>query len=72
MSCRCRCCCGDLLSVAPFLSPLTVSDNSSQVFRKPPRDTRKVILATNIAETSVTIDGILFVVDCGFAKVFHV
>lgn len=30
---------------------------------------RKVILATNVAETSLTIDGITIVVDCGFVKV---
>jgi len=31
--------------------------------------TRKVVLATNIAETSVTVSGVRFVVDCGKAKV---
>lgn len=29
---------------------------------------RKVVLGTNIAETSLTIDGICFVVDTGFCK----
>jgi HrpA-like RNA helicase len=39
------------------------------IFDPPPRDTRKVIFATNIAEASVTIDGIKYVVDTGFVKV---
>ncbi len=32
-------------------------------------DLRRVILATNIAETSLTIDNIVYVIDCGFSKV---
>ncbi|KAL1853311.1 Salivary acidic proline-rich phosphoprotein 1/2 [Paecilomyces lecythidis] len=39
-----------------------------RVFQPAPPRTRKIILATNIAETSVTISGIRFVVDCGKAK----
>lgn len=39
-----------------------------QVFDIAPEGMRKVILSTNIAETSVTIDGIRFVADSGRAK----
>lgn len=37
-------------------------------FQPAPANTRKVILATNIAETSITINGVRFVVDCGLVK----
>jgi len=38
------------------------------VFNKAPEGTRKIIFSTNIAETSVTIPGIKYVIDCGMVK----
>jgi ATP-dependent RNA helicase DDX35 len=40
-----------------------------RVFEPTPNDTRKVIVSTNIAEASVTLEGIVYVIDCGFVKV---
>ena len=40
----------------------------SRIFDPAPPGARKVVIATNIAETSLTIDGIFYVVDPGFVK----
>ncbi|XP_072979819.1 pre-mRNA-splicing factor ATP-dependent RNA helicase DEAH1-like [Typha angustifolia] len=39
------------------------------IFQPTPHGARKVVLATNIAETSLTVEGITYVVDSGFAKI---
>lgn len=39
------------------------------IFENSPPNTRKVVVSTNVAEASVTIDGVVYVVDCGFVKV---
>ncbi|KAL1554771.1 RNA helicase [Salvia divinorum] len=38
------------------------------IFNKPEDGVRKIVLATNMAETSITINDVVFVVDCGKAK----
>jgi pre-mRNA-splicing factor ATP-dependent RNA helicase DHX16 len=44
------------------------SELQSKIFEPTPEGARKVVLATNIAETSLTIDGIVYVIDPGFVK----
>ncbi|SCU93028.1 LAFA_0F14312g1_1 [Lachancea sp. 'fantastica'] len=55
------------LIIAPIYANLP-QDQQSKIFEPTPKDCRKVVLATNIAETSLTIDGIKFVIDPGFVK----
>ena len=55
------------LMIAPIYASLP-SDLQAKIFEAPPPGGRKVVLATNIAETSLTIDGIKYVIDPGFCK----
>ena len=55
------------LIVCPIYANLP-SDMQAKIFEPTPPGARKVVLATNIAETSITIDGISFVIDPGFVK----
>ncbi|KAG8217404.1 P-loop containing nucleoside triphosphate hydrolase protein [Butyriboletus roseoflavus] len=45
------------------------TEEQLRVFSRAHPNSRKVVAATNIAEASVTIDGVKFVVDCGFVKI---
>jgi ATP-dependent RNA helicase DHX8/PRP22 len=55
------------LVILPVYSALP-SEMQSRIFEPAPPGSRKVVIATNIAETSITIDGIYYVVDPGFVK----
>ncbi|KAL2440935.1 putative ATP-dependent RNA helicase prh1 [Exophiala dermatitidis] len=55
------------LLVLPLYAALP-SHMQQRVFQPTPKFTRKIILATNIAETSITVPGIRYVIDTGKAK----
>ena len=55
------------LIILPVYSALP-SEMQSKIFEPAPPNSRKVVIATNIAETSITIDGIFYVIDPGFVK----
>ncbi|KAI0697135.1 P-loop containing nucleoside triphosphate hydrolase protein [Cytidiella melzeri] len=53
------------------LYALLPSEKQMQVFKPPPEGCRLVVISTNVAETSLTIPNIRYVVDCGRAKERH-
>jgi RNA helicase HrpA len=57
-----------MLEIYPLFGRLSKEEQES-VFNETTKGKTKVVVATNIAETSVTIDGITTVIDCGVAKI---
>ena len=55
------------LVICPIYASLP-AESQGKIFEPAPAGGRKVVLATNIAETSLTIEGIVYVVDCGYVK----
>ncbi|GAA6025804.1 hypothetical protein JCM10207_001496 [Rhodosporidiobolus poonsookiae] len=55
------------LMICPIYANLP-TDMQARIFEPTPEGARKVVLATNIAETSITIDGVVYVIDPGFVK----
>ena len=50
------------------LHSMVPSMEQKKVFRHPPHGCRKIVLSTNIAETAITIDDIVYVIDTGRMK----
>lgn len=64
----------DLPKDAPLIVPLPLyaalsPSQQLKIFESLPSNKRKVILATNIAETSITVSGVRYVIDSGLRKV---
>lgn len=55
------------LLILPIYSQLA-ADLQAKIFEPAPEGYRKIVVATNIAETSLTIDGIQYVIDSGYCK----
>lgn len=55
------------LVICPIYANLP-TEMQAKIFEPTPDRARKVVLATNIAETSITIDGVVYVIDPGFVK----
>jgi ATP-dependent helicase HrpB len=53
--------------VAPLYGMMEIADQDKAI-RPPPEGQRKIVLATAIAETSITIDGVRVIIDSGLAR----
>jgi ATP-dependent helicase HrpA len=60
---------GPGVEVLPLYSRLAAAEQQKVFGRKKSRQPRRVVLATNVAETSLTVPGIRFVVDTGLARI---
>lgn len=62
----------DTMDIVPMhivpLYSLLPSEKQMRVFDAPPAGHRLVVVSTNVAETSLTIPNIRYVIDCGRAK----
>ncbi|KAI3895007.1 hypothetical protein MKW92_036794, partial [Papaver armeniacum] len=59
-------CCKDAI-ILPLHGSLP-PEMQMRVFSPPPQNCRRFIVATNIAETSLTVDGVVYVIDSGYVK----
>ena len=59
---------GDVADVLPLYGSLDAAEQD-RVLRKPSSGRRRIIVATNVAETSITVPGVTAVVDAGLQKV---
>ncbi|KAG7209519.1 hypothetical protein KM043_015604 [Ampulex compressa] len=57
----------DKFVIYPLHSNMPTIDQKA-IFSTPPRGIRKIIIATSIAETSITIEDVIYVIDCGKTK----
>lgn len=58
---------GNQYEILPLHANLSPQEQT-RVFKKVSPDVFKIVVATNVAETSITIDGIVYVVDAGRVK----
>jgi ATP-dependent helicase HrpB len=58
----------DYVQIAPLYGALSPQEQNAAI-APPPKGVRKVVLATDIAESALTIEGVRVVVDSGFARV---
>ncbi|KAL4234591.1 ATP-dependent RNA helicase [Mactra antiquata] len=56
------------MNIVPMHGSLPAAEQM-KAFERTPKNCRKIVIATNIAETSITINGIVYIVDAGFVKI---